>query len=462
MDLRISNFNFKDIAKNIKLSLMDNEKKVKNGIEINKILKHSVNMSIKSGRTPSKTKNEYWDNGEFEFLNMQDIDTDLYTLNPECVYKITDVAVEECGNLQRAPKGALVISNAMTIGLAFIVQRDVYINQNVFWLDINEEKYNKKYLMWYFNIVLREKFSSQYGAKYLSKDELGRVIVPNIPKKEQDEIVSVIEGYEKEIKITKEGIKSENEIINSVFLSKFCVDMDEVYRLKSQKIFSSNFKSCALNNYDMRIGHRYSNLASVFLVNELVKNGAIKMKELLEVPMCLGASIRDKDYKKDGTSCYISMASIKSWSVDVEKSKKISDEFVNDNLSKLVKCGDILIARSGEGTIGKVAFVDNNFSGVFCDFIIRVRAKKDFLSKYLYYYFRSDFVQLQIEFNKKGLGNNTNIFPNEIKEFPILLCKIEEQEEVINIIEKQIENARTLRDKVNDVTLKIKKEIQSV
>jgi type I restriction enzyme S subunit len=458
MELKIKDINFKDIARDIKLGLSDNSSTCK-GIEINKILKHSVNISIKPGRTPLKTNNVYWDDGIYEFLNMQDIDDDLYILKKQCSYKITRKAVEENNNLLMVPKESLLISNAMTIGLAFISQREVYINQNLFWVDIDEDKYNKKFLMWYFNVVLREKFSNQYGSKYLSKDELGRVVVPAISKQKQDEIVGRVEVLENEMRMLKISAKDESDIINEVFKDYMDIDIDNVNKIKCKNMFNMSFSDCSRDNYDMRVGHRYSNPASRLLINELKKNNHGKIKEFLEVPMVLGASIRQNDYDEQGCKYYISMASIKTWQIDLTNSSRVSNEFYNANINKIISKGDILIARSGEGTIGKVAYVDRDLDGVFCDFIIRIRPNKNINSKFLYYYLRSEYMQLLVEFNKKGLGNNTNIFPNEIKDFPLVHYFIETQAEIIKIIEDRIEIAKNSKEKISSIKKEIKNQI---
>jgi restriction endonuclease S subunit len=77
------------------------------------------------------------------------------------------------------------------------------------------------------------------------------------------------------------------------------------------------------------------------------------------------------------------------------------------------------MARSGEGTIGKVAIIDKEENeAVYADFTMRIRLK-GYNSTFAYYYFRTDFFQYLIYTNKKGLGNNTNIFPSQLRELPI-------------------------------------------
>ncbi|WP_164690165.1 restriction endonuclease subunit S [Paraclostridium sordellii] len=460
--MKVDIIKFKEISYDIKLPLKGSDKN-KNGVEINKILKHSVNVSIKSGRTPSKTEGKYWDNGIYEFLNMKDVDNDLFILKDQCTEKITRTAIKENSNLLKVPKGSLVISNAMTIGLAFILQRDVYVNQNVFWIDIDESKYNKKFLMWYFNVVLREYFANKYEAKYLSKDELGRVIVPNISINKQKEIISIIEKNEISLKELKEQVIEESEIIDSVLSEVVNIDMNRLNELKSKNIFKMNFHECSIENYDMRIGHRYSNRAFKYLKDELNKNIHGNIKEYLKEPMSLGASIRPDDYIEKGNKYYISMASIKNWNVDLKNSKIVSDEFYYKNISKSLKKGDIVVARSGEGTIGKVGYIEQELDAIFSDFTIRIRVDNNKLdSKFMYYYMRSKYMQLLIEFNKKGLGNNTNIFPNEIKNFSLIHLDLLKQKEIVKDIENKINKVEDIKNQMKCIKETIENEILSI
>lgn len=70
------------------------------------------------------------------------------------------------------------------------------------------------------------------------------------------------------------------------------------------------------------------------------------------------------------------MANIKNWKFETEDSKLVSKNYSNQNLNKTVNKDDILIARSGEGTIGKVALIEGeDLQGIFADFTMRMRLK---------------------------------------------------------------------------------------
>src|SRR5690606_37821989 len=84
----------------------------------NILVNKDVENSIKSGRTPSKFNEQYW-NGVYEFLTMQDVDKSIYVLKPHCLEKISEFAIEHEKTLFQALKGDLIFSNAMTVGLSF-------------------------------------------------------------------------------------------------------------------------------------------------------------------------------------------------------------------------------------------------------------------------------------------------------------------------------------------------------
>jgi type I restriction enzyme, S subunit len=155
------------------------------------------------------------------------------------------------------------------------------------------------------------------------------------------------------------------------------------------------------------------------------------------------------DYDDDGEFYYIAMSNIKTYAFDSEGCKKVSEDYANSNLKKTVKKGDILLARSGEGTIGKVALIeDEDLDAIFADFTQRIRLT-NYNVLFAYYYFRSEFFQYLVYTHKKGLGNNTNIFPSQIQEFSIpdwddtkqteIVEKIKTQIDAQNLIDQQIE-----------------------
>jgi type I restriction enzyme S subunit len=99
------------------------------------------------------------------------------------------------------------------------------------------------------------------------------------------------------------------------------------------------------------------------------------------------------------------------------------------------------MARSGEGTIGKVAEIMEDYNDIFADFTMRIRLK-NYNTTFAYFYFRTTYFQYLVEVNKKGLGNNTNIFPNIIQEFPIPDIDIDEQENILSGCSTNIKNVK--------------------
>jgi hypothetical protein len=70
------------------------------------------------------------------------------------------------------------------------------------------------------------------------------------------------------------------------------------------------------------------------------------------------------------------MATIKNWNFDFDSANVVSAVYSEAKSVKSVKKNDIILARSGEGTIGKVALIqDENLKGIFADFTMRIRLK---------------------------------------------------------------------------------------
>lgn len=189
-----------------------------------------------------------------------------------------------------------------------------------------------------------------------------------------------------------------------------------------------------------------------------------RIRDFLSEPIKLGAGISPKFYDdENGEAYYLTMATIKNWQFETEEAKKVSKEYWESEQKKnSVRKGDVIIARSGEGTIGKVAIIENDENEViFCDFTMRVRFD-NYNSLFAYYYFRTDLFQTMIESNKKGLGNNTNIFPSQIREFPLPDISISEQEKIVSKIKGQLEVQEAQKNAIEQKRMEIDVIIKKV
>jgi len=291
--------------------------------------------------------------------------------------------------------------------------------------------------------------------------DLFKIKIPKIPKPIQDKAVAQIEPIEKKIKELKSQIKQPQEIINKVFSREFEFDLEKFEKLKKIKNYYVDL-SIFSNNKDIRQSVKFHRQAGYFVVSELKKITNKKIKNFISEPIVLGKGISPKDYDDDnGEYYYISMATIKNWYFETESARLVSVEYSKNNQNKIVQKNDILIARSGEGTIGKVALINEDIKGIFADFTMRIRLK-NYNNLFAYYYFRTEYFQYLIEINKKGLGNNTNIFPSQIQEFLIPDISLTEQERIVNEIKTELDKQKAIEKEIEKKRNKIDKIIEEV
>ncbi|MFR1324135.1 MAG: hypothetical protein ACLSBL_03465, partial [Ezakiella massiliensis] len=310
--------------------------------------------------------------------------------------------------------------------------------------------------------------ASQKAQPNLNEYDLMNLPLPQISYEKIKEVLEKTNPLRKSLlkyKSSKENIK---EIIDNALESFFGYDFNLFNELKSKKIQINNLEDFS-NNVDLRFSAKYHRKAGVFATNELSKN-SVKIKKALSNISMTGKGISPKDFEEDTECYYITMADISTWEIDYQNLKTVSAEYEDKNslkkpkgekesYSTKVKKGDILMMRSGEGGIGKVALVTQDINAIFSDFIIRFRFDENrYITKFCYYYMRSKYFQYLVEIHKKGLGNNTNIFPNITNEFPIPNIAKSEQKKIIAEIQNHIMQQKRIDRKIES----IQKEISDI
>lgn len=367
-------------------------------------------------------------------------------------------------NESNRPKGCITIS-ASGANSGFVNYWDVPIwaSDCVTLKSKDEEKYLTKFLYYALRLIQSDIYLLQKGSDqpHVYASDIQYVKVPAVSVPIQKKALAAAHAIEKEIETIESSIKKNGEIIDDVFNREFCFAIDEFNRIKQAKRFSANYKTLS-NNADLRFSAKFHRDSGNFVMQELTSRTDKKIKHYLAEPIVLGASVSPSDYSDDGEFCYISMATIKNWTFDSESASTVSKDYSDSKQAKTVRKNDIILARSGEGTIGKVALIDDDeLHGVFADFTMRIRLK-DYNPEFAYYYFRTTYFQYLIEIYKKGLGNNTNIFPIVVRELPMLDISIEKQQRIVDEIHSEISKQDEIKSQISNLRLKIDEIVENV
>lgn len=372
----------------------------------------------------------------------------------------------------KADEGCVLISSlrgAKSPAISFHYDISNYVFSNGFYIFKIQEGWNKKFILHLLRNktikhLLDNKIYRGIGISSYKENDFLKIQIPFLSKEEQGELVKEIEPKEKELNDLKDQIKDYVTIINKVFAQELDLDLDKFEKLKAENKFGSNLKEFS-NNIDCRFSFKFHNKAGQFVWDFLCSKTNKRIKDFISEPIVLGKSVSPKDYDDDGDYYYIAMSNIKTWAFDPEGCKTVSNNYSRANKNKSVQKDDIILARSGEGTIGKVALIeDEEIDAIHADFTQRIRLT-NYNARLAYYYMRSDLFQYLVYTHKKGLGNNTNIFPSQVQEFPIPDWDETKQTEIVNKIKTQIdvqkEIDKQIAEKQAEISAIIEKAIQT-
>lgn len=299
---------------------------------------------------------------------------------------------------------------------------------------------------------------SQKAQPNLQLYDLQNIKLPIVEESKIMSAINKITPIENQIADLKKGIKDVQSIVDEVLQKEFNFDYDKFNQLKKVDRFNMPLDCFALNP-DLRFSAKFHRPAGDFVMQELLRITSKKFKHFLAEPIVLGASISPSDFDENGDFYYISMATIKNYSVETDDSQLVSQKYALSNLNKKIQKNDIIMNRSGVA-IGKVALVEDNEKGIFADFTMRIRLER-YNQLFAYYYMRSSYFQYLIEIYKKGLQNQ-NIFPIVVREFPLIDIPLAEQQRIVEEIQTEIDKQNEIKNRIAKLRRDIDQIIENV
>ncbi len=294
---------------------------------------------------------------------------------------------------------------------------------------------------------LSKRLSSGQQHPRISPDILLRIEVPLPSLEAQDACLARADAIRAKVPKAPTSRELRREV-DRVFQDAFQLDPLVLRAEPTPRLSWTSLADVAMGR-DVRFSWRYHAPESRQARKDLETLSSGPLLGFLRSLSQLGQSVKpEEDFAVSTGLHYLTMAGLREWRVNPEPCPEISETYAEANPGSRLEAGDVLMARSGEGTIGKVGLVEDGLEGCFADFVIRIQADASRLDpRFLRYALMTTHYQTLIVAEKKGLGNNTNIFPIQLHEFPTLAPDLKKQGEVIaelEAIEEKMQQARVM------------------
>lgn len=170
-------------------------------------------FNLKNGYTPSKSNQEYWENGTIPWFRMEDIRENGRVLNKSIQY-VNSCAVKG-GKL--FPANSIIVATSATIGEHALITVPFLSNQRFTNLSLKKE-YADKFLirfLFYYSFVLDEWCKNNITiGNFAGVDMIGfkKFLIPIPPLEEQKRIVSILDKFDILTTSITEGLPKEIEL----------------------------------------------------------------------------------------------------------------------------------------------------------------------------------------------------------------------------------------------------------
>lgn len=328
---------------------------------------------------------------------------------------------------------------------------DAIITGNFWTFDVNYEKVNPYFLTLVmtsdFFIKLSEQCSNgTTNRHYLQENLFLDMKIPRPPLKKQKEI---IDRYNEKIKLAEEQEKElyqlEQDANNYIALQLGIICENNV--IESNKYnYLTFYNLIDLSRWDL-----YKNNCNS-IISEKYKFS--KLSDVVTEKPLYGAG--EKGIKKRSDIRYIRIT-------DINEDGTLNDDFVSAekvDSKYLLEENDFLIARSGN-TVGKTFLYKKEFGKcIYAGYLIKFKLNtKKIIPEYLLYYTKSNIYKQWIASNQRA-NAQPNINSNEFLNSPIIIPPIEEQNYIVNHVQKIKEKIISLKQQAEKNRISAQKEFE--
>lgn len=359
--------------------------------------------SVIGGGTPSSKINEYYDNGDIAWITPSDLSNYNNMYISKGKKMITKLGLMK-SSAKLLPKGTVCLSSRAPIGYVVIAKNELSTNQG-FKSFLPSKVFKSEYLYWYLKSIKHILEAKASGTTFLelSAKKAGEVEIPLPPLNEQQRIVNRIESLFTKLDRAKELIENA--------LAQF--EQNKMAILHKAFTGELTAKWRKENNIDL---------------------SSWKEKTIDELCTSLKYGTSKKS-KPEGSVVVLRMGNLQNGEIDWSNLMYTDDK---DDIEKyLLKKGDVLFNRTNSPElVGKTSIYRGEYPAIYAGYLIKLDYGKDIIGEYLNYMMNSTKAKHYCYTVKTDGVSQSNINAKKIGAFKIPMPTIEEQQEIVNILDK--------------------------
>ena len=191
---------------------------------------------IKSGGTPLRSNNEYWNNGNIPWAKISDINNKYIYQTSE---NITELGLKN-SSAKLFTKGTILYTIFATLGEVCILDIDATTNQAIAGITVLNNKIDKNYLYYY--LISKKDYVNTIG-RGVAQNNINLNILRNfsidiLPLEEQKKIANTLDKVTNLIELRKKQLEKLDIFSKALFIEMFGDPVENPMNWKKEKLIS--------------------------------------------------------------------------------------------------------------------------------------------------------------------------------------------------------------------------------
>ena len=185
------------------------------------IYKLSDIFDLQMGKTPTRSDLSYWQNGNYDWISISDLNTDRKYIS-DTKERITTKAVRESG-IKKIPANTVIMSFKLSMGKTAITSHDMFSNEAIMaFIDRKVIRINPDYIYYLLHALdWNKRANKAVKGRTVNKKIISQTQV-NIPDYQtQLRIVKIMDSTRKRVKIQKDILSKLDTLIRARFVEMF-------------------------------------------------------------------------------------------------------------------------------------------------------------------------------------------------------------------------------------------------